>query len=197
MDRLTTAIETLGLKEEQRQGWVLREVTDPESVADHSWGTAMLTLIYGPEQNIDVGKAVQIAIVHDLAEVETGDIITRADAADADQPDRDEKQRKEQDAIERITDSLGEDRIKTLWRDYENRQSPEAIFVKDMDLVEMCVQALRYEQEQRYDPSSTDGEPFDDLEEFFISAEERVRTKKGKQLVADLKQRYESINEGS
>lgn len=193
MDKLEAVVNSLGLKEEDRIGWSLRDVTNPESVADHSWATALLCLIYGQDQEIDTQHAVTLAIIHDLAEVETGDIITRADAADADQPDREMKQKEERQAIQELANGLETARIEDLWQEYETRSSPEAVFVKDMDLVEMCCQALRYEREDRYDPDSSAGDTFDDLDGFFVSAEERVRTKIGSQLVAQLRERYESV----
>lgn len=194
MDRLSAILKSLELKEVERSGWSLRNVIAPESVADHSWGTALLCLIYGQDQNIDTERAVTMAIVHDLAEAETGDILTRAEAADADQPDRDEKEQKEREAITNLARGLDTSEIEDLWQEYETRATPEAVFVKDMDLVEMCAQALRYEKEERYEDSGTDGS-FDGLDEFFVSAEERIRTETGKQLLAALKQRYESVKE--
>jgi len=48
------ALEAYRLKDTVRAGWVLRGIRDPESVADHSWGTALLCMIYGPSAGIDV-----------------------------------------------------------------------------------------------------------------------------------------------
>lgn len=36
-------------------------------------------------------------------------------------------------------------RIKDLWNEYEDRITPESKFVKDLDLLELCVQAVEYE----------------------------------------------------
>jgi putative hydrolase of HD superfamily len=33
-----------------------------------------------------------------------------------------------------------------LWQEYEDAQTPEALFVKDLDKFEMIVQALEYEK---------------------------------------------------
>lgn len=82
-DRRLTLTETaFRLKDEPRGGWVLRGVSAPESVADHSWGTAFLCLLYAAEAGVDRDRAVAMALIHDLAEAETGDIVARADAAD-------------------------------------------------------------------------------------------------------------------
>jgi putative hydrolase of HD superfamily len=36
-------------------------------------------------------------------------------------------------------------RIKDLWNEYEDRITPESKFVKDLDLLELCLQAVEYE----------------------------------------------------
>ena len=66
-------IETMRLKELPRAGWVRVGVSQPESVAAHSWGVAWLVLTLCPT-NLDRGRALAIAVLHDLAEVRVGDI---------------------------------------------------------------------------------------------------------------------------
>lgn len=51
----------------------MRGVETPESVADHSWGTALLVLMCAPA-GLDVSRALAMATVHDLAEARVGDI---------------------------------------------------------------------------------------------------------------------------
>src|SRR5689334_20672154 len=67
-------LRAYGLKDTVRTGWVLRGVTDPESVADHAWGTALLCLLFGPAAGVDVNRCIAMAVVHDLAECLTGDV---------------------------------------------------------------------------------------------------------------------------
>lgn len=77
LDTLLARLEMIaGLKDVARSGWVLRGIERPESVADHSWGTAYLCLLLAPA-GIDRERSVAMALVHDLAEVETGDIPRR------------------------------------------------------------------------------------------------------------------------
>lgn len=52
--------------------------------------------------------------------------------------------------MDRIYDLLGHPsiaslRLKSLWDEYEARETPESKFVKDLDLYELCVQAVEYE----------------------------------------------------
>jgi 5'-deoxynucleotidase YfbR-like HD superfamily hydrolase len=68
-----------------RQGWVRAGVplTSVESLADHSWATAVLAFVFSVQENqlrnsehpkLNVGKGVIIALFHDLAESEYFDI---------------------------------------------------------------------------------------------------------------------------
>lgn len=55
-----------------------------------------------------------------------------------------------QKAMERIYGLLGHPsiaslRLKSLWEEYEARETPESKFVKDLDLYELCQQAVEYE----------------------------------------------------
>ena len=47
------------LKDEPRTGWKIRGVVEPESVADHSWATAPLCLLYADEADVDRDHAVR------------------------------------------------------------------------------------------------------------------------------------------
>jgi putative hydrolase of HD superfamily len=188
--QLSALMKVLNLKDEKRTGWELRNIQDPESVADHSWSTAFLTLIYAEKEEVDRDKALRIALIHDLGEAEIGDIAHRA--VDAEQEmEASEKSRLERETVEEISSNTDEDII-DLWKEYEERKTREAIFVKDMDMIDMCLQALKYERQKRYDPEE-DNENFqeyDDLDEFFATTEPRLKTDTGKQLFKQIREKY-------
>ncbi|MFT4892711.1 MAG: putative hydrolase of HD superfamily [Candidatus Nanohaloarchaea archaeon] len=188
--QLSALMKVLNLKDEKRTGWELRNIQDPESVADHSWSTAFLTLIYAEKEEVDRDKALRIALIHDLGEAEIGDIAHRA--VDAEQEmEASEKSRLERETVEEISSNTDEDII-DLWKEYEERKTREAIFVKDMDMIDMCLQALKYESQERYDPEE-DNENFqeyDDLDEFFATTEPRLKTDTGKQLFKQIREKY-------
>ncbi len=197
-DAIETLLRAYGLKDERRTGWQLRGVDDPESVAGHTWGVSLLCLLFGERAGVDVGRALELAVVHDLAEAETGDVPTRADST-AETVDPDEKERLEREAMAELvagfdgaSPPVDADGLLARWEEYEARDTPEAVFVKEMDLVDMCLQALLYELEGRYDPAEGDAfREYDDLDEFFATAEPRLRTELGRELVADIRERYE------
>jgi putative hydrolase of HD superfamily len=136
-----------------------------------------------------------MAIVHDLAEAETGDFVTR-DVDGKQQVENEEKEVLEQEAIASITGELDTD-IQELWQEYEERETGEAKFVKDMDLIDMCLQALKYERQERYDPEedNEDFQEYDNLDEFFATTEPRLNMETGKQLFEDVRERYEEAKQ--
>jgi len=190
---LAALLAALALKDERRTGWQLRGVDDPESVAAHSWGVAYLCLLFGERAGVDTDRALRLAVLHDLAEAVTGDLPTRADPAD--QPvAAAEKASREREAIAALLGPF-DDALEVDWESYEARERPEARFVKDMDLVDMCLQALYYEREGRYEPAADNEhfEVFDDLDEFFATAEPRLSTDVGRSLFEEVRDRYEAV----
>ncbi|MFO7546212.1 MAG: HD domain-containing protein [Trueperaceae bacterium] len=188
--RIDLALRAMALKDEPRRGWVLRSVEAPESVAGHAWGTALLCLLFADAAGVDPGRSVAIAVLHDIAEAETGDVATRADAADREMSES-EKTRRERAAITQLLpESVAH--LRALWQAYEDRADPEAVFVRDMNLIDMCLQGLIYQQERRYDPLATitsRGEHAH-LDEFFASAGARLSTPLAKRLFERVEVRY-------
>lgn len=176
----------------KRTGWELRNIEEPESVADHSWNSAFLCIIYGKKEDVDVSKCVKMAVVHDVAEAETGDIATRA--VDVEQDiSKEEKSELELNAVTDLSRDLDSQEILSLWQEYEEKQTPESRFVKDMDLIDLCLQALKYEKEERYnhDEENKNFQEYDNLDEFFATTQPRLNTETGKKLFQDIKKRYE------
>ena len=136
------AIELCGvLKRIPRTGWVRSGVKDPESVADHSMRTAFLALnICPPDVNKD--KAVKMALIHDVAESIVSDITPFDGVTLEDKFNREDK------AFGDICGSLGNDEMHVMWREMEEGKTPEAKFVKELDKLEMLIQAEEYENLQ-------------------------------------------------
>ena len=184
------------LKDERRTGWQLRGVDDPESVAAHSWGVAYLVVAFGDRfrdelPGVDLDRALRLAVVHDVAEALTGDVATRADET-ADPIDREAKAAAEREAMATLADPLPA-RIADAFATYEARETPEAVLVKECDLLDTCVQAVVYEREDRYDPATGDPTAFteyDALDEFFATTEQRLQTDAGQVLFDRLRARY-------
>ncbi|SNX81738.1 uncharacterized protein MEPE_00443 [Melanopsichium pennsylvanicum] len=133
------------LKTNKRTGWMHHRVPQPESIADHMYRMAILSILCPEERDVDLGKCVQLAVVHDLAEAEVGDL-TPLDGVD-----KKEKMRREKEAIQYfVHDLLGSSaaglRIEALWEEYEARETKESKLVKDLDRFELGLQAVEYER---------------------------------------------------
>lgn len=193
-DELDALLEALELKDESRTGWVLRGIESPESVAAHTWGVATLCLCYADRADgVDRDRAVSMALVHDLGEARIGDVPTRAEDGNQ-RVDAAEKVAREREAIGDLLEPFdGGDECRSLWAAYEARETPTARFVKDMDLIDNCLQALKYEREGRYDETERNDAftEYENLDEFFATAAPRLRTPIGERLFEAIKGRYE------
>ncbi|MFP4375696.1 MAG: HD domain-containing protein [Spirochaetales bacterium] len=191
---LAILLRLFALKDQFRTGWTLRAVTDPESVADHSWGTALLCMSYATTAGVDSQAALEIALVHDAAEAITGDVPTRV--ATMNDPVRHrEKLRLEREAMDELLEGAPDtfrEQIERRWSEYEERVTPEAVFVRDMNLIDMCMQALLYERDGRVKAPAGIGEetPYRGLEEFFATTRPRLSTQIGRDLFAEISAEY-------
>lgn len=191
-DELSSLLEWFDLKDELRTGWELRNINSPESVAAHTWGTAALCLLYAEREAVDRQKAVTMALIHDLGEARTGDIPTRARGERQTIPPC-EKESAERTAVTDLIEPFEGSDLLSLWEEYEARDTPTAQFVKDMDLLDNCLQALKYERQNRYDDAETNDHfaEFENLDEFFATAAPRFQTEFGEGLFKQIKTKYE------
>ncbi|CAL1392372.1 unnamed protein product [Linum trigynum] len=167
------------LKTTKRKGWINHGINGAESIADHMYRMALMSLIVGDIPGVNRERCIKIAIVHDIAEAIVGDITPSDGVPKA------EKSRLEQAALKEMCKMLGggmrAEEIKELWYEYENNSSLEANLVKDFDKVEMILQALEYETEH--------GKV---LDEFFISTAGKFQTDLGKSWAAEVISRRKS-----
>ena len=131
--------EWLGLKDILRTGWVRAGVESPESVAAHSWGMSVLAMQLCPEY-LDRMRVIEMCLVHDLPEVEVGDLTPHDDTST--------KSEDEHRAMSRLAPQwLG------LFEEYEAQETEEAKFVKYLDKLDMALMARIYEEKQGLDLS--------------------------------------------
>jgi len=132
------------LKTQKRTGWVDHKIPNPESISDHMYRMAILAMC-SSDTCLDISKCVMMALVHDLAEAQVGDIAPRENISKA------EKRRLEAEAMhnfahEMLHDSPAAQMMLDLWQEYEEGKTDEARFVKDLDRFEMAIQASEYER---------------------------------------------------
>lgn len=134
------------LKRTARTGWVQRGVPDPEDVAAHSYGVAFATLILAQlvPESVDLGRALSMAILHDLPEGLTTDIPSPAWRL----LPRGIKQEMERAAMDEIMgESQFEPTLMAWWEELYQNESTEARLVHDADKIDLFVQALVYEEQ--------------------------------------------------
>jgi 5'-deoxynucleotidase YfbR-like HD superfamily hydrolase len=123
-------IDTERLKRVERTAWV-SDLSRHENTAEHSWHLTLGLLAVARELDLDIdlAKAMRMAVIHDLCEIDTGDVSaydTARRAAIA---------VKERAAIARLSAcglALGPE-IEALWLEYEAQQTPESRWVRVLD----------------------------------------------------------------
>ncbi len=172
--------EMAHLKQLYRQGWLERGIGRErcETVAEHTFGVAVLSMVLAGrhEDGLDLLKVLRMALVHDFGEIHAGDLTPRDDV------DAKEKERLERESIDRVLSKLpsgGE--YKALWEEYVRGESAESRFVRQVDKLEMALQAGIYEAQQ-----------LADLSEFFRSADLSVSDRD----LRDLLLKIESLRAG-
>jgi putative hydrolase of HD superfamily len=130
----------------QRAGFILRGVTEPESVAAHSHFVAVMTLLFLDQYPsiFDRDRALTMALIHDLCESKLMDIPMPS----ADAHLREAKDEAEVNITRELLEGFGE-RLIEYQRDFVEAGTPEARLVRGLDKAQMMIKVLMYEREGR------------------------------------------------
>ena len=172
------------LKKTERTGWLRRGIHKPESIADHMYRMGILSWIFGEQfgkyskehVDLDKDKMIKMAIVHDIIESVCGDIVPGTISKDS-------KHDIELKAMIKIRDeylkksAVGQE-MYDLWMEYEGQETVESHIVKDLDKLDMIIQAEEYEMEPKNNNV--------DLEEFFKGTRGVFKTEVGKAVDKEL-----------
>jgi len=129
------------LKRTPRTGWVEVSIRQPESVADHTYRTSILCMIYADMEGLDQPKLLRMALIHDLPEAIIGDLT----------PPKKTKESKEKEdvAINQILNLLPKkqrEKYMMDWNEYQEGKTKEAKAVRQLEKLEMALQAKEYEE---------------------------------------------------
>lgn len=129
-----------------RAGFLLRGVSDPESVAAHSHFMAVLALLFVTEypEDFDLGKTLAMALVHDLPEARLMDVPMPV----ANRWLGTSKARAEQGVFDELFDAFPEYYSK-LHEEFCSGTSSEARLLRAMDKAQMMLKVMCYEKENR------------------------------------------------
>ncbi|MBI3282855.1 HD domain-containing protein [Candidatus Curtissbacteria bacterium] len=134
------------LKTIKRYGWILKGVKNGESVADHVFSVIFIAMILSEKTKLDHEKVLKMAIIHDIGKALIGDIIYEH-GTETVAPLR-VKIADERAAIKTIFKHWpNKQEYLTLWEERAEQKTPEALFVKRVEKLEMAMQALEYENE--------------------------------------------------
>jgi putative hydrolase of HD superfamily len=133
------------LKRTPRTGWVTRGVVGAESVADHSFGVAFISLVLSEmvSQPLDQAKLLTIALLHDLPESVISDLPTPAVAHF---PPGAKRKAEMQVLGELLRNLPCAEHWRSWWQEFEEGTSVEGQLVRDADRLDMLIQAHVYEQ---------------------------------------------------
>ena len=164
------------LKNIYRRGWLQEgrdvSVAHCESGADHSFGVGLLSYFVAEEYrpDLDSSKAMRLGLFHELGESRW------FDATPHDNISAEEKRRRETEAVIKSLSVLrNPQKYLDIWLDFEYGKSPEAIFVKQIDHLEMALQANLYEHLN-----------YTGLEEFFPYVQNRLESPELKDIFDEL-----------
>lgn len=142
------------LKTTKREGWRRFGIARGESIADHMYRMALISMWAPPAlraRGLDMHKCMKMCLIHDMAESLVGDITPVDGVA------KPEKSRREAETMDYITGgllgnvwggdgkSVAED-IRAVWQEYEDSETLESHFVHDVDKMELVLQMVEYEK---------------------------------------------------
>lgn len=125
IDRLKTILRQTPIGDDSRQ----------ENTAEHSWHLALAAIVLAEHANepVDIGRVVEMLLVHDLVEIDAGDTFVYLAMDEAGRADQEAL---EQAGADRIFGLLPPDqgaRLRAVWDEFESKSSPEARFAKAVD----------------------------------------------------------------
>ena len=128
------------LKRIKRSGWWVAGIDDPETVAEHSFRTAIIAYYIAHVENVDPYKAVTMALFNDIHEARINDLHKMGHYYIE---FRHAEKKVFFDQVEyldgRVKDALHKSR-----EEYDRQESQESIVARDADILECLVQAKEY-----------------------------------------------------
>ncbi len=142
IDNIMNYLYEIGqLKRVKRAGWWMAGIADPESVAEHSFRTAILGYLLASLEKADPMKTAMMCLFHDTPEARIMDLHRTAKHY-LDVESGEAQARSEQ--VARLPQHTAHS-ILALFDDYEGRHSREAQLAHEADLLECLIQAREYQ----------------------------------------------------
>ncbi|MEU1889009.1 HD domain-containing protein [Micromonospora rifamycinica] len=127
------------LKRAARTGWWFAGVKDPESIADHSFRTALIGMMLAAMEGADPARVSMLCVLHDTQETRITDIPHIARRYLTAAPNTTVTA----DQVAACPSAVA-DLVNAAVAEYEAGETPEAIVARDADKLECLVQAVEY-----------------------------------------------------
>jgi putative hydrolases of HD superfamily len=125
-------VEVEKLKLVYRQNMAV-DLSRHENTAEHSWHLALMAVILADEAidpGVDIKTVIEMLLIHDIVEIDAGDTFLYDATGNLDKDERETR------AANRIFGLLPEDqrdRCVSLWREFDERKTPSALFASAID----------------------------------------------------------------
>lgn len=125
-------VEAEKLKLVYRQNMAV-DLSRHENTAEHSWHLALMAVILEGEAidpGVDLKTVIEMLLIHDIVEIDAGDTFLYDATGNLDKDERETR------AANRIFGLLPEDqrdRCIALWREFDARKTPSALFASAID----------------------------------------------------------------
>ncbi len=127
---------------------ILRQtrLADPprrENSAEHSWhlGVMALALAEHAPPGTDLARVIAMVLLHDLVEVDAGDLF--AYASEAEQRRQQAAERAAADRLFALLPADQAERLRGVWDEFEERRTPEARFARALDRLQPMLENFR------------------------------------------------------
>lgn len=155
------------LKRVRRSGWWVAGIDNPESVADHSFRTAVMGFYMAYLEEVDPFKVVSMCLFNDIHEARINDLHKMGhsyiDFKDA-------EKRVFADQVKDIHEKV-KGPLSMLRAEYDQQETAESKVARDADILECLVQAKEYLDSG-----------YKEAEHFFRTAPDRLETETAKKL---------------
>jgi putative hydrolase of HD superfamily len=122
------------LKDTPRNSWT--SGGRRESVAEHSWRVALMAVVLAGElPGLDIGRLLQMLVLHDLGEAVRGDV-----PAPLQGPHKTADERADLEGLLAPLPAAARVRLLALWDEYNAVATPEARLAKGLDRLETVLQ---------------------------------------------------------
>jgi putative hydrolases of HD superfamily len=130
------------LKRAARTGWWVAGLTDPESIAEHSFRTALVGTVLAAMEGADPGRTAMLCVLHDTQETRVGDIAHHSrpyvTASANEAVTADQVAGCQPEVAQVIREAVAE---------YEAARTREAVVARDADKLECLIQAVEYQRQ--------------------------------------------------